>query len=261
MVANWWMRSVFTKTRSFAPVSFNVASFHANRHELLPSTSLAHISVRTMAKGRDRPSSKDKHKADRPKVMLTDEEMEQVFAINDFRQAANKAIEDLKEELRLHHNLRLNPRVLEDIEIGYRGMRIRLGDLVTISRKGPNDLVINLSAVPEALKPAMSALAESGLAIAIQQDGNIIYIRLPKLTTEHRNKLVHAVNEAARTVKDNLKSRQLHKKFYHKTEGNKKHSSDLLFNVAANIDYYVRQRALEIDDIVSKKIESLSNSS
>lgn len=214
-----------------------------------------------MAKGRDRPSAKDKHKPDRPKVMLADDEMDEVFAIDEFRATADKAIEDLKEELRLHHNLRLNPRVLEDIEVAYRGMRVRLGDLVTITRKGPQDLVINLAAAPEAVKPTMSALADSGLAVTPQQDGNVIYVRLPKLTTEHRAQLVRAVNEAARKVKDDLKSRQLHKKFYHKAEGNKKHSADLLFNVTANIDYYVRQRALEIDDIVGKKIESLSTSS
>lgn len=63
-----------------------------------------------MAKGKDK--KKDK-KSDKPKVILDDEEMEKVIAYEDFKLEVEAIIDDLKNDLKLNYNVRLNPYQIE----------------------------------------------------------------------------------------------------------------------------------------------------
>lgn len=131
-----------------------------------------------------------------------------------------------------------------------------LADIVTISRK-QQELVINLAATPTATKAVMAAIVGSGLNLNPQQDGNIIYIRTPKVTTEHRQALIKSVKAAGQKAKDTLKDRNFQKKFYIKLADLKKLSQDLQNDVTANVNYFVKQKSALIDEIVEQKAQSL----
>lgn len=141
------------------------------------------------------------------------------------------------------------------MEICYEGMRVTLGDIVNIVRK-QNDLIINLSATPSAVKPALLAIQESGLNLNPQPDGNVIYIRMPRITTEHRQQLIKSVRLSGQKVKDQIKDRNLHKKFMEKDL--KRLSKDLVNDAQANLNYFIRNKCAEIDEIVRHKEESLT---
>ena len=134
-------------------------------------------------------------------------------------------------------------------------MRVTLGDIVNIVRK-QNDLIINLSATPSAVKPALLAIQESGLNLNPQPDGNVIYIRMPRITTEHRQQLIKSVRLAGQKVKDQIKDRNFHKKFMEKDL--KRLSKDLVNDAQANLNYFIRNKCAEIDEIVRHKEESLT---
>lgn len=65
---------------------------------------------RGMAKSKDRKKEK---KSDKPKVILDDDDMEKVLAYEDFKLEINSIIEELKTDLKLNYNVRLNPRQIE----------------------------------------------------------------------------------------------------------------------------------------------------
>ena len=142
------------------------------------------------------------------------------------------------------------------MEISYDGINVKLSDIVTITRK-QNDMVLNFAATPNAVKPAAIAIGSSGLNLNPQQDGHIIYITMPKVTTEHRQALIKSVRNIGQKVKDKIKDRNFQKKFFLKMD--KKLSEDLIKDVNENIVYYIKQKSLNIDDIINKKIESLTN--
>lgn len=144
------------------------------------------------------------------------------------------------------------------LEISYDGVKVALADIVTVARK-QQEIVINMATAPNALKPTMTALAESGFNLNPQQDGTIIYIRLPKVTTEHRETLIKSVKTAGQKAKDKIKDRNFHKKFYHKGADTKKLSQDLLADATANIIFFVKQQSNLIDEIIKQKAESLLN--
>ncbi|OTF83424.1 hypothetical protein BLA29_015069, partial [Euroglyphus maynei] len=83
------------------------------------------ISIRSLAKGKDR--VREKNRTDRPKVILTDDEMEQVMQYEEFRSQVDALIDEFKNDLKLNFNVKLNPRVIESLEISYDGMKVTLG--------------------------------------------------------------------------------------------------------------------------------------
>lgn len=134
-------------------------------------------------------------------------------------------------------------------------MKIQLGDIVPVVRK-QNDLIINLAAMPNAVKPTLQAIQESGLNLNPQPDGNVIYIKLPKITSEYRQSMINSLKLTGQKTVDQIKNRNFHKKFYVKS--GKKISEDLQYNVQANLMHFVKQKCLEIDNIIKEKQAALS---
>lgn len=116
--------------------------------------------------------------------------------------------------------------------------------------------MLNFAATPNAVKPAVNAINHSGLNLNPQQDGTMIYIRMPKVTTEHRQALIKSVRTVGQKVKDKMKDRNFQKKFFFKPD--KKLSEDIVSGANENLAYYTKQKGVLVDEIVEKKIESLS---
>ena len=135
-------------------------------------------------------------------------------------------------------------------------MEITLADLVNIVRK-PNEFILNLQSTPHMVKIVMTALIDSGLNLNPQIDGHVIYIHMPKITTEHRQALIKGVRALATKTKDQIKDQNLHKRF--QVKDTKKLSKDLVSDAQANLNYFVKCRSQNIDEITAQKIDSLTN--
>lgn len=132
-----------------------------------------------------------------------------------------------------------------------------MGDLATVVRK-QNDLILNLSSSPNAVKAAITAINRSGLNLNPQSDGHIIYMKLPRITSEHREDLIKSVKSVGNATKDHIRNNSFQKKFYIK-DGQKKISQELLSEIRSNLNYFIRNKCEEIDEIVKHKIDSLSH--
>jgi ribosome recycling factor len=83
-----------------------------------------------------------------------------------------------------------------------------LDELPAISKKDPKKLIIDASAFPEAAPNIMTSIRESGMNLNPQQDGLTIFVPIPKVTKEFREKLAGGARKKLNECKDELRSIQ-----------------------------------------------------
>lgn len=66
----------------------------------------------------------------------------------------------------------------------FEGETYTMQEITQIGRKGPQLLVVNVSAFPQALKNVLKAINDSGMGLNPQQDGTTIFIPVPKYNLE-----------------------------------------------------------------------------
>lgn len=161
----------------------------------------------------------------RPKVDLSDDEMLTVVQIETYRLELKSILDEVKDNFDKNLTSRMALLNVDNVEIDLArdanemssnnknsnkkkdvqsGNLFKLKDIAQITRKGSNLIVINLAAMPEALKPALEALTELGNTNP-QVEGSTIYIPIPKVTREHREKLVLTANRATTKAKSEIK--------------------------------------------------------
>lgn len=69
---------------------------------------------------------------------------------------------------------------LESLEVEFDGEVYPLQELAQVGRKNPQLAVLNLASLPDAIKPVLKAIEESGMNLNPQQEGTTIYVPLPK---------------------------------------------------------------------------------
>lgn len=69
------------------------------------------MTVRCLAKGKDKP--KEKKRGNKPKVVLTDEEMSELIPINELKIELNNVVNKFKTDLISNVSVRSNPQSIE----------------------------------------------------------------------------------------------------------------------------------------------------
>jgi len=116
--------------------------------------------------------------------------------INDAQERMNKTIAVMQHELSTLKAGRANPQILERITVDYYGTQTPITQVGNVSAPEPRVLTI---AVWEAsmLKAVEKAIQQSDLGINPTNDGKIIRLIVPELTTERRKELVKVINNIA----------------------------------------------------------------
>lgn len=203
----------------------------------------------------------NKKKLNRPKMPLDKSEMSQVVAYDQYEEKANAIMAEFKEHLDKRLTTRANTAGLETLKVELEGLNepLELRDIAQISMKGTNLIVINLSSMPEAIKPTMKALLEVG-NLSPQVEVNNIFVPIPRVTREHRVSLVEAAKQAANSSKDKLKS--LFSDFSSKAKRQKSKggiSDDLIHNTVENLQCDCHNRTEELERILKTRVDLLLN--
>lgn len=223
------------------------------------------IKMKPIAKGlnyqqkRHAPKSK---KADRPKRPLDDQEMKEVIDIDGYRQKVQTILSDFKNHLDTKLTTRANTTTFELLKVTLEGLNepLELRDIAQISMKGNNLIVINLSTMPEAIKPTLNALHNLGNIMDPQVEVNNIFVPVPRVTREHRENLVAAARKAASESKDKLKA--LFSSFSSKAKSNKSGVSiDLVRDTIENLQFDVTKQSQHIDTLLKIRVDQLLNQS
>uniref|UniRef100_A0A6G1S5C7 Ubiquinone biosynthesis O-methyltransferase, mitochondrial n=1 Tax=Aceria tosichella TaxID=561515 RepID=A0A6G1S5C7_9ACAR len=199
-------------------------------------------------------------KADRPKRPLDDQEMSTVIDIAAYRQKVEAIINEFKDHLDTKLTTRANTSTFETLKVTLDGLNepLELRDIAQISMKGENLIVINLSTMPEAVKPTVKALTSLGNIMNPQIEVNNIFVPVPRVTREHRENLVAAAKKAATESKDKL--RTLFSAFSAKAKVNKNGVSiDLVHDTIDNLQFDTSKRIQQIDTLLKTRADQLLN--
>ncbi|KAG8195509.1 hypothetical protein JTE90_019498, partial [Oedothorax gibbosus] len=188
-------------------------------------------------------------------VHLSDEEISQVIHIEEYRNLLLQAQEKLKKEFVDFLSLRPAASNIDNLVIKIEDEEYPLNELAQISKKNPNLIAINMTDFPEALKPTIQAIIDSGGDMNPQQEGTMIYLSVPKVTREHREKLSKNAKVLFTKAKDGI--REIQNSFVKEAKRKTDLSEDLVHSATHQIMSMAEQTTAELEKILKVKQKEL----
>ena len=117
----------------------------------------------------------------------------------------DKAIQHLKQQLSGIRTGRANPGLVDSLKVEVYGSLTPMKSLASVGAPEPQQIVIR-PYDPSTIKDIEKAIIASGLGFAPQNDGRVIRINVPPLTTETRKKLVGRIKELTEEAKVSVRN-------------------------------------------------------
>ncbi|RWS04315.1 ribosome-recycling factor-like protein [Dinothrombium tinctorium] len=197
-----------------------------------------------------------KAKENKPKVMLTDEEMMEVLPVDELKIELSTIIDGFKHELTTNLRIRSGTGI-EDLSVEFEGEEHPLKEIAQVAKKSPLLIAINVASLPEAIKPILKAIQDSGMNLNPQQEGTMIYVPIPKVTREHREALAKNAKQFLNKAKEDIRNIQNHYMKIAKRQKDEGVSADLVFNVTENVKYMADKTFEQCDHLLQLKLKEL----
>lgn len=177
--------------------------------------------------------------------------------VREARERMGKTLEVLRQELGKVHTGRANPALLEDIRVDYYGVPTPLRQLANIVAPDPDLLVVRpfdktqIGAIEKAIRAA-------DLGLNPQNDGQLIRIKVPRLSEERRNELAKIVAKKAEEAKIAL--RNIRRELKERLEQEKKEgklSEDDFFRLQKELDQITADFNKKVEELAEKKTEEM----
>ncbi len=171
----------------------------------------------------------------------------------DCEERMEKAAHVLAEQLKGLRTGRANPGLVDSIRVDYYGSPTPLKQLANISVPEPQQIVIrpfDAGALGEIVK----AIQASDVGLAPNNDGKLIRLNIPPLSTERRKQLVARVNEFAEEARISIRNiRRDANKHADQAEKEKIFSEDERDDVKDNIQKLTKKFESQVNDAASNK--------
>ncbi|HAF70220.1 MAG: Ribosome-recycling factor [Acetothermia bacterium 64_32] len=177
--------------------------------------------------------------------------------VKDAKAHMEKTLEVFKAELSKVHTGRANPALLEDVVVDYYGTPTPLKHLANIVAPDPDMIVVRpfdrsqIGAIERAIMAA-------DLGLNPQNDGQIVRVKVPRLTEQRRNELVKLVRGKGEEAKVAL--RNIRREVREKLEAQKKEgaiSEDDFFQLRERLDKLTQDYSSQVDELVKEKSEEM----
>lgn len=123
----------------------------------------------------------------------------------DVEERMEKAVTNLKHNLSGIRTGRANPGLVDSLRVEVYGSPTPMKSLGSVGAPEPTQIVIR-PYDPSTIKDIEKAIIGSGLGLNPQNDGRIIRINIPPLTTETRRKLVARIKELTEDAKVSIRN-------------------------------------------------------
>lgn len=123
----------------------------------------------------------------------------------DVEDRMDKAIVHLKQSLAGIRTGRANPGLVDSLKVEVYGSQTPMKQLASVGAPEPQQILVR-PYDPSTIKDIERAIIGSGLGFAPQNDGRVIRINVPPLTTETRKKLVARINELTEEAKVSVRN-------------------------------------------------------
>jgi ribosome recycling factor len=123
----------------------------------------------------------------------------------DVEDRMDKAIQHLKQSLGGIRTGRANAGLVDSLKVEVYGSQSPMKQLASVGAPEPQQIVIR-PYDPSTIKDIERAIVNSGLGLAPQNDGRVIRLNIPPLTTETRKKLVGRIKELTEEAKVSIRN-------------------------------------------------------
>nr|XP_027096708.1 ribosome-recycling factor, chloroplastic [Coffea arabica]XP_027096715.1 ribosome-recycling factor, chloroplastic [Coffea arabica] len=152
---------------------------------------------------------------------------------------------------------RSNPAMLDKIEVEYYGAPTNLKSIAQISTPDASSLLVK-PYDKSALKAIEKAIVNSDLGMTPNNDGEVIRLAIPQLTSERRKELSKIVAKQAEEGKVALRNvRRDAIKSYEKLEKEKKLSEDNVKDLSSDLQKVTDEYMKKIDSLYKQKEKEL----
>ncbi|RWS23508.1 ribosome-recycling factor-like protein [Leptotrombidium deliense] len=200
--------------------------------------------------------AKDKKVENKPKMEMTDEELMEVIPLEELRLDLSAAVDHFKDIIRQNYSLRTGITV-EDLMVEMEGLEYPIKELAQVMKKSPLLIAINCSSLPDAIKPILKTLTDSGMNLNPQQEGTMIYVPIPKMTREHREKMSKSLKNDLTQFK--LELNKIYSRYTSLARKQKEAriSSDAIFNACEHIKFMTDKTFHECEQLCDKKTKDI----
>ncbi|KAL1547243.1 ribosome-recycling factor, chloroplastic-like [Salvia divinorum] len=180
---------------------------------------------------------------------LEEIEEEKSMIEEDARERMEKTIDNVRSSFNSIRTGRANPAILDKIEVEYYGTPVALKSIAQISTPDASSILVQ-PYDKSSLKSIEKAIVNSDLGMTPNNDGDVIRLSMPQLTSDRRKELSKVVAKQAEEGKVAIRNiRRDAIKSYEKLEKEKKLSEDNVKDLSADLQ--------KVTDEYMKKIESI----
>ncbi|KAI7755486.1 hypothetical protein M8C21_031660 [Ambrosia artemisiifolia] len=188
---------------------------------------------------------------------LEEIEAEKTLIEKNAKERMEKAIDSMLSSFNSIRTGRSNPAMLDKIEVEYYGSPVNLKTIAQISTPDSSSLLVQ-PYDKSSLKSIEKAIVNSDLGMTPNNDGEVIRLSLPQLTSERRKELSKVVAKQAEEGKVAIRNiRRDAIKAYDKLEKEKKLSEDNIKDLSADLQKVTDEYMKKIDTIFKQKEKEL----
>ena len=171
----------------------------------------------------------------------------------DAEERMDKAIAVLKDNLAGIRTGRANPGLVDSLRVEVYGSTSPIKQLASVTAPEPTQIVIR-PYDPGTLKDIEKAIVASELGFNPQNDGRLIRINIPPLSTENRRKMVARIKELSEEAKVSLRNiRRDANKAADQAEKNKEVSEDVRDDVKNEVQELIKKYETAANDLAKKR--------
>ncbi|KAL9168645.1 hypothetical protein ABFS82_04G028800 [Erythranthe guttata] len=174
------------------------------------------------------------------------------------KEKMEKTIDNVKTSFNSIRTGRSNPSILDKVEVDYYGTPVPLKSIAQISTPDSSSLLVqpydksSLKAIEKAI------VASPDLGLTPNNDGDVIRLTLPQLTSDRRKELIKVVakqSEEGKVAIRNIRRDAI--KSYDKLQKEKKLSEDNVKDLSADLQKVTDEYMKKIDTILKQKEKEL----
>ncbi|KAF9686958.1 hypothetical protein SADUNF_Sadunf02G0044200 [Salix dunnii] len=184
-------------------------------------------------------------------------EAEKSLIEDDAKGRMEKTIDTMRTNFNSVRTGRANPSMLDKIEVEYYGTPVSLKSIAQISTPDASSLLVQ-PYDKSSLKAIEKAIVSSDLGLTPNNDGEVIRMSIPQLTSERRKELSKMVAKLAEEGKVALRNiRRDALKAYEKLEKEKKLSEDNVKDLSSDLQKITDEYMKKLDTIFKQKEKEL----
>ncbi|KAI9181174.1 hypothetical protein LWI28_012143 [Acer negundo] len=175
----------------------------------------------------------------------------------DVKARMEKTIENVRNNFNSVRTGRANPAMLDKIQIEYYGTPVGLKSIAQISTPDASSLLVQ-PYDKSSLKAIEKAIVSSDLGLTPNNDGEVIRLFVPQLTSDRRKEMSKVVAKQAEEGKVALRNiRRDALKAYEKLEKEKKLSEDNVKDLSSDLQKLTDEYMKKMDNIYKQKEKEL----